>query len=155
MNILYYSSSIDMGIYAGENVGSCLERYGKKAIKEILKYYDFCDAIMLDYHFHLKPHVDNTVEVEETVVKKAKEVMEVEMETANEAAMEDIESSGKDVLDLPGKISLDLNNWVTTRCDRMSNVLYDPEDDSEDTYHDTLMGGSWLRERGYAMATNS
>ena len=165
METLYYSDKIDKGIYAGETVRPCLKRYGKKAIKELLKYYDFCEAIMLDYHFHLRPHEDNTVKAEETVVKKtvakkakvAKKIMEVEMEAAKEAAMEDIESSGEDVLELPGNIGLDLNNWVAIRTNRKSGVLYDPEDDPEDAYHDTLKDGAWLRERGYdyAMTINS
>lgn len=59
--------TIECGEYAGETVESCVKKYGKNALLNVLKYYNLADEVMEYYHIRMKPHVDKE-ETENQVV---------------------------------------------------------------------------------------
>lgn len=60
MKTLGYSSKIEMGEYAGMKVYDCIQTYGKKGIKAILRYYNLSTKILQEHHIILKKHQEES-----------------------------------------------------------------------------------------------
>lgn len=157
MKTLYWASTIETGIYAGEMVYYCLERNGKKAILELLKYYNFSEDIMNEYHFHLanprtkdgKPLTTESTNC--TTSSMGKEEMPITSTITNESILEEI---SEDALDYADSLDTEFSEWVANRSDDRDNVLYDPEDEMPDVYFPRT--GSWANsyDNNYMMASN-
>lgn len=149
MKTLHYGDTIDKGIYAGDSVGYCIKRYGKKAILELLRYYNFCESIMEDYHFHLEPHKNDTTKddmywkTEMTMANKEEHDAEPLLDTSEE------KMDSEDAIDSTDRIGLAINDLLS-KCGRhMDDVLYDPEDDERIGADDSLMTGIWSQTYEY------
>lgn len=144
MKTLYWTSIIETGIYAGEIVYYCLERNGKKAILELLKYYNFCEDIMREYHFHLanprtkdgKPLTTESTNCTTSTMEK--EEMPITSTMTTEPILEEI---SEDALDYADSLDAEFSEWIINRSDDHDNVLYDPEDEIPDAF--IPRAGSW------------
>lgn len=47
-------SKILLGEFSGETVESCVKKYGRMSLLEILKWYDISDELLDEYHFKKK-----------------------------------------------------------------------------------------------------
>lgn len=45
------TEKIQMGGYSGETLESCVKKYGRKSILEVLKYYEISDELLSEYHY--------------------------------------------------------------------------------------------------------
>jgi len=143
MKMLTKSDTIETGIYAGMTVKSCLNFYGKRAIPEILKYYDLSPEIMKEYHCHLQPHEEKV-----PVVKTEKErCCEMTQDSVIEPSYVTDITDSEDAFDTEDLVNLDDNDsWVSDLIELRNNILYDPEDDMVDSaYYDNLTDGSGVR----------
>ena len=148
MKLLYHPSTvIEHGIYAGLTFGYVLERYGKKAFIDLLKYYRISSRIMIENHCSLKPHKEKTQE-ETPVLEKTTVSAEVEnrpVET-DMTAHNDLWFRSHDALSTANQVELDDDRWITSRSDYENDVLYDPEDDVPDSYLDELLAGGGMAQ---------
>lgn len=132
MKTLYWASTIETGIYAGEIVYYCLERNGRKAILELLKYYNFSEDIMSEYHFHLANArtVDGKPLTMESTERTTSTMEEDEMPITSTMAIEPVyEETSEDALDYADSLDDEFSKWVANRSDDYDNVLYDSEDE--------------------------
>lgn len=148
METLYYSSTINMGIYAGETLYSCLSYYGRKVILELLKYYDIDDNILKAYHYRrLSAKSEDEIEYEmtspECVVTSSTMAYEDEPFDYSEQV------SCDDALNTSDIVELDDTSWATTMVDCKDNVLFDSEDDSMDScYSHPAVASGWAMPNG-------
>lgn len=145
----YRTDIIEVGENAGETLYTCLAKYGRKAILELLKYYDIDDAILEAYHYR-------------RCSSKAKDETEYEMTTPEWAVAPSTMTYEEESIDFSELVNCDdaLNTsdiveldddtcWETTMVDCKENVLYDSEDDSMDSCccHPAVTSG-WARPNG-------
>ena len=71
---------IEIGENAGETVESCVRKYGKKSLMNVLRYYNLEDEVMEKYGIRLKPHVESETPDEKKVTNVRKEVKRTTME---------------------------------------------------------------------------
>jgi hypothetical protein len=146
MKLLYHPSTvIEHGIYAGLTFGYVLERYGKKAFIDLLKYYRISSRIMMENHCTLKPHKERTQE--ESPVQATTNVSlapEDSPVATDVTAQIDNEALGHDTLNTTDHVELDDDRWTVSRSDYENDVLYDPEDDVPDSYLDELLAGGGM-----------
>ena len=138
MKLLYHPSTvIEHGIYAGLTFGYVIERYGKKAFIDLLKYYRISSRIMMENHCTLKPHKEKTQE-ETPVLDRTTVSVEVEdcQVMTDVTSQNDQEVCSQDALSTTDCVELDDDRWITSRSDYESGVLFDPEDDVPDTDED-------------------
>lgn len=156
MKTLYWASTIETGIYTGEMVHNCLRRNGKKAILELLKYYNFSEDITREYKFH----VENPRDLDSTpmTVEPAWSVSSTTMTTVdtpftstitNEIVNDEI---SEDALDYADSFDNDFSEWLDRRNNYKNSVLYDPEDDVASIYSEILLDEVYPYGRGYANA---
>lgn len=137
MKTLYWASTIETGIYAGEIVHYCLERNGRKAILELLKYYNFSEDIMEEYHFHMaNPRTTDGKPLTMDSTERTTSTMEEdEMPITSTITIEPVyEETSEDALDYADSLDAEFSKWVANRSDDHDNVLYDPEDEMLDAY---------------------
>ena len=105
---------IEMGENTGETVETCVKRFGKKSLLNVLKYYNLSEDVQMMYHFHLNQHQENPNLVENKVqVSKTDPVEEFVTTTTLDEEYLDQE-----------EMDFENDYWNTP-------VLYDPEDDDE------------------------
>lgn len=68
MECLSFKDPIKIGEYSGETVESCVKKYGKRSLMEVLKYYNLSAEVQREYHFHLKPKEDSCDKNEKEVL---------------------------------------------------------------------------------------
>ena len=64
MKILKKGDTIKMGVYCGMTVGECIKQYGKKALLEVLRYYDLDDELSRKY-YHKKEEIQTNEKQDE------------------------------------------------------------------------------------------
>ena len=154
MKLLYnLDTEITVGMYAGLTFGYVLEFYGKKALPELLKYYDISNKIMEKYHCTLRPHQEVSQEGVALKDKPAVPIMNEDIPSAINVNMTDkidkvVDSN--DALDMSELVELDDDKWTSIRSDY--DVLYDPEDDVPASFIDGILarGGMLNRYAGNA-----
>lgn len=145
MKLLYHPSTVILtGKYAGMTFGFVLDRYGKKAFPELLKYYRISSTIMDKYHCTLKPHDDKsqvTVSIQDKVIMRENTPIDTEASVSMTEPVAQVPES-TDALDTANRVELDDNLWTSSRSDYENGVLYDPEDEVPDTFNENLFRGT-------------
>ena len=145
MKVLWHPSTvITTGKFAGKTFGFVLDRYGKKAFPELLKYYRISSTIMDKYHCTLKPHDDKsqvTVSIQDKVIMRENTPIDTEASVSMTEPVAQVPES-TDALDTANRVELDDNLWTSSRSDYENGVLYDPEDEVPDTFNENLFRGT-------------
>ena len=117
---------IGIGENAGETVETCVKKYGKKSLLNVLKYYNLSEKVMEIYHFHLTPHQENPNLVEKKDKDQVSKTDPVEefVSTTTQDWDEENSEPDEEVVGTP---------WYCP-------VDYDPEDDNE-------FGNYWMNRR--------
>ena len=135
MKLLYHPSNMILtGKFAGMTFGSVLNRYGKKAFPELLKYYRISSTIMDKYHCTLKPHDGKSlaaVPIQDKVLAQENSLVATEASVGVTKPVAKV-AEGTDALDTANRVEIDDNRWTSSRSDFENGVLYDPEDDLPD-----------------------
>ena len=60
LKTLGYNSKIEKGEYAGMKVYDCIQTYGNKGIKAIVRYYNLSAKILKEHHVHFEEHKEKS-----------------------------------------------------------------------------------------------
>ena len=130
------TDEIELGVYAGETLYTVLKTYGKRALPELLKYYNLSEEILRQYHCRLKPHEEKQEAVSAQNKTNVHVKGEVSQATTTMIDQGHMGYDRDDTHDTTGRIVNDENNWTSSRSDHENGVLYDPEDDQPETAED-------------------
>lgn len=130
------TDKIEIGIYAGETLYSCISKYGRESILELLKYYDVDDAVLKANRYHRVPS-------EEEIINQGDYEIETWMSADMSAESSNTSVStltqpisvndSQDALDTSDIVELDDNRRMLAKEDYKNSVLYDDEDDETDS----------------------